>query len=156
MIEQMNVNVSNIQPHILYGTSHVLELQSLKFPDIYIEDWNEENSVYLQPQYLIDYLSRIYIFENPQEIREFLLLNNDLIEILISGYEHIRRIFGDFPIYLEFYQDPEENWNGLFIVIKTNYTDEKAIELKNKLFKEWFVHVIDKVGTRLNFTEEPL
>jgi len=105
---------------------------------------------------MINELSNKYNFKNPQEIKEFLLSNKDLIEILISGYEHIRRIFGDFPIYLELHHDPEEHWDELFIIIKTNYTAEKAIELENKLFEEWFVHIIDKVGTRLNFTEEPL
>jgi len=105
---------------------------------------------------IINSLFDKYNINNPEEIKEFLLSNRDLIEILISGYEHIRRIFGDVPLYLELHSDPEENWDELFIVIKSYYPAEKAIELENKLFEEWFADVIDKVGTRLNFIEEPL
>jgi len=154
MIEQMNANI--IQPPIPHGISYVLEPRSLKFPDIYREEGNEENSVYLQSQYLINYLSKIYIFKNPQEIKMFLLSNRDLIEILVSAPEHIRRIFGNVPIYLELHHDPEEDWDELFIVIRSNYSPRKASELKNMLFDEWFIYIIDKVATRLNYTEEPL
>jgi hypothetical protein len=64
--------------------------------------------------------------------------------------------FLDNTIYLELYSDPEEEWDELFIVIKSPYSAEEAIELEKKLFDEWFVNIIDKVNNRLNFTEEPL
>jgi hypothetical protein len=105
---------------------------------------------------IINSLSDKYNIKNPQEIKKFLLSNRDLMEILIFGYKHIRRIFGDVPIYLELHRDPEENWDELFIVIRSNYSPRKASELKNKLFDEWFIYIIDKVATRLNFTEEAI
>ena len=117
---------------------------------------NEENSVYLSYQDLISYLEKEYIFENPEEIKRFLVNNEDLIEILFSATDHIREIFGNVPLYLELHHDPEEGWDELFIVIKTNYPAEKAVELESKLFENWFVKVLDKVKGRLNFTEEPL
>jgi len=106
---------------------------------------------------VISQLSEKFILVNLEEIKLFLAYNLDLIDVLFEGYEHIKRIFGNYPIYLEFYKDYEyPEWNSLFIIVKTNYTAEKAVELENKLFEEWLVHIIDKVGTRLNFKEEPL
>lgn len=154
MIQQISLLYSQI---ILPGYSSTLEP---KFSESEIfkssEVRNEQSSVYLLSQNLIDLLNDIYIFKNPKEIKRFLLSNKDLIGILLSAYEHIRRIFGDSPIYLELHHDPEEDWDELFIIIKSDYPPEKAVELENKLFKEWFIEVLDKVGTRLNFTEEPL
>ncbi len=115
-----------------------------------------ENSVYLSYQDLISYLENEYIFENPEEIKRFLMSNKDLIGILFSAVEHIREIFGNMPVYLELHRDPEEDWDELFVVIKTNYPPEKAVELDTNLFENWFVKVLDKVKGRLNFTEEPL
>jgi len=156
MIQQMNANVT--QTVIPPGFSSTLELRPQIFPEISKrrEGRNEENSVYLLTEYLIDHLSNIYIFKNPEEIKRFLLSNTDLIEILVSAPEHIRRIFGNVPIYLELHHDPEEDWDELFIVIKSNYPPKTAVDLENKLFDEWFIYIVDKVATRLNYTEEPL
>jgi len=148
MIQTMNTSVILQR---LYFESYDLP----KSHGVY-EGEDKESSVYLLPQILIDNLETKYIFMNPEEIKMFLLSNTDLIGILIDAPEHIRRIFGEVPIYLKLTHDPEENWDELFIVIKTSYSPEKAVELENKLFDEWFINVIDKVNTRLNFTEEPL
>jgi len=143
---------------ITVGVSVILEdiIYSIPMrPEVY-KDKNEENSVYRFPQDLIDYIENIYIFKNPEEIKMFLMSNDDLIQILLDAREHIQRVFGQVPIYLELHHDPEEEWDELFIVIKTNYSPEKAVEFENKLFEEWFIEIISKVSGRLNFTEEPL
>ncbi len=150
-----------IQTMSTYDTSVILqrlhfELYELPKSHEFYKEENKESSVYLLPQVLIDNLEEKYIFINPEEIKAFLLSNIDLIDILIDAPEHIRRIFGEVPIYLKLTHDPEENWDELFIVIKTSYSPEKAVEFENKLFDEWFINVIDKVNTRLSFTEEPL
>ncbi len=116
----------------------------------------EDASIYRHEINSIEQLGEIYIFENPDEIKHFLMANKDLIPILVKGHERITKIFGNVPLYLELHSDPEEGWEELFIVIKTSYPAEKAFELENKLFKEWFIEVMDKVNGRLNFTEEPL
>ncbi|MCD6238373.1 MAG: hypothetical protein J7K51_03440 [Thermotogae bacterium] len=124
-------------------------------PKIY-NDIKEENSVYRFYQNIIDYIENIYIFKNSEEIKMFLMSNDDLIQILLDAQEHIYRVFGQVPIYLELHHDPEEEWDELFIVIKTQYSPEKAVDLENQLFEEWFASILDKASGRLNFTEEPL
>jgi hypothetical protein len=116
----------------------------------------KESSYYLWPIKIIEELEKDYIFTNPAEIREFLLNSKDLISILQEAPEQIYRIFGLVPICLELHHDPEEGWDELFIVIKSSYPTEKAFELEKKLFDEWFIHIMDKIGNKLNFTEEPL
>jgi len=97
-----------------------------------------------------------YIFDDPEEIKRFLASNEDLIEILSSAANRIRRIFGDAPLHLELHRDLENGGEELFVVIKTNHPAEKAVELETELFEDWFAKVLDRVGGRLNFTEEPL
>ena len=115
-----------------------------------------ESSVYFQPQERVAYLEELYIFKNPKEIKEFLIRNDDMIEVLIEAPENIRRIFGEFPIYLELHHDPEEDWDELFIVIKSDYSPQEAVELEDRFFEEWFANLPDRIRERLNFTEEPL
>ena len=155
MIQQLSTN--STQPIISPGYSSTLEsiFPSLRIAEL-SKERNEQSSVYLLPLNQIDYLENIYTFENPKEVKKFLLSNTDLIEILLEAHEHIFRIFGRVPICLELHHDPEEDWDELFIVIKSSYKPEKAIELEERLFNEWFIRISNKVAGRLNFTEEPL
>ncbi|MGQ9571150.1 MAG: hypothetical protein ACUVUQ_10010 [Thermodesulfovibrionales bacterium] len=123
---------------------------SLKF------DAKLETSVTISPLRCIDSLESHYIFLNPEEIKKFLVLNGDLIPLLFEAPKYIHKIFSNVPLYLELHHDPEAEWDELFIVIKTNYSPEEAVELENRLFEEWFKGVLTKVNGRLNFTEEPL
>lgn len=131
-------------------------LTPVSIPDFYNPKELSETSKTLQPLEGIEKLENLYIFNNPKEVKSFLLTNDYLIEILLEAPKYIYRTFGKFPIYLELHHDPEEDWDELFIVIKTNYTPEKAVELEEKLFEEWFEKVLGKVNGKLNFTEEPL
>lgn len=115
-----------------------------------------EVSAYLSPRMLIEEIERIYIYENSQQITTFLLSNPKLIPILIEAPEFIYRVFGRVALYLELHHDPEEDWDELFIIIKTSCSPEKAVKFGEKLFDEWFTKVIDKVDGKLNYTEEPL
>jgi len=101
-------------------------------------------------------LENLYIFENFKEIKNFLLTNDYLIEILFEAPEHIYRIFGRVSIHLELHHDPEEGWDELFIVIKSLYSAEEAIRLENRLAEEWFLDRMKDTKGKLNITEEPL
>ena len=97
------------------------------------------------------------VIKNPDEIREFVLQNEGLLEVLLEEVGEIYRIFGsNIRLQLELHNDPEEKWDELFIVIKSPYKAREAVELERKVFNEWFVHVMDKVNNKLNFIEEPL
>jgi len=127
-----------------------------KFIDFskYFED---ETSVFLKKLDDIKRLESLYIFKNPEEIKRFLLAHDYLIDYLFEAYEQIKKIFGEnIEVHLEYEIDQEEQWDELFIVIKSHYPPEKAIELERMLFDEWFVHIMDKFNNKLSFTEEPL
>lgn len=116
-----------------------------------------EISVILKPQEDIRLLENIYTFENPPDVRRFLWTHKHLIEIVFEAYRQIKRIFGEeINLFLELHHDPEEGWDELFIVIKSPYNAEEAVELEKKLFKEWFVYKMDAIKGKLNITEEPL
>lgn len=154
MLQPMNIASPQVFPPIPIRYSYTGEPKILVPKDI---ESSTESSIFLQVQKKIEYLKNIYIFDNHNEIISFLLDNNeDLLDILWEASNYIFDIFGKVPIYLDLHHDPEEGWDELFIVIKTHYSPEKALELENKLFEEWFIKVIDKVKGRLNFTEEPL
>lgn len=128
----------------------------VSIPEFYTTEELTETSITLQPQRLIRELEKLYTFDNPKEIKNFLLTNDYLIEILFEAPGYIYRIFGQVPIHLELHHDPEEGWDELFIVIKSAYSAEEAIRLENRLAEEWFLDRIKDTRGRLNITEEPL
>ena len=115
-----------------------------------------ETSSYLSTYRTLKNLEEIYYFENYNDIMGYLRSNLDLVPLLVEAPIYIYDIFGGFPIYLELHSDPEEDWDELFIVIKTTLPAEEAVKREMQLFDLWFSNVIQKVGNRLNYTEEPL
>lgn len=124
--------------------------------EFYMEKRPSETSITLQPQRSIKELEELYTFDNPKEIRNFLINNNYLIEILFEAPGHIFRIFGQVPIHLELHQDPEEYWDELFIIIKSACSTDEAIRLENRLAQEWFLDKMKDSKAKLNIIEEPL
>ena len=125
----------------------------------------EEAPIFLQPQVsitgldiqiLIGELENLYIFENPREIKKFILNNEYLIDILFEAPLHIYRIFEHVPTFLELHHDPEEDWDELFIVIRSSYLTDEAIRRENQLVEEWFLERMDDTQGRLNIVEESL
>jgi hypothetical protein len=47
-------------------------------------------------------------------------------------------------------------WDELFVVIKSPYDTQKAIELDNMLAEEWFLDRMRDTKGDLNISEEPL
>ncbi len=116
-----------------------------------------QNSIILKPQEDIKQLENIYTFENSKDIRRFLLTHQHLIGILFEAVMQIKRIFGEeISRCLELHHDPEEDWEELFVVIKTTYPPEKARKLMDKLGDEWFLDIMDETEGKLCITEEPL
>jgi len=109
---------------------------------------------------LIDEIIGMYeISENDdvEKIRDFIENHNHLIPILKEAKEHITSVFGDcVKIFLELYYDIEEGWEQLFVVIKSPYDSDKALELKLRLIREWLIHTVSEAREYLAISEEPL
>lgn len=128
----------------------------VSIPEFYAQEELTETSITLQPQRLIRELEKLYTFDNPKEIKNFLLTNDYLIEILFEAPGYIYRIFGQVLIHLELHHDPEEDWDELFIVMRSPYPAEEAIRRENQLVEEWFLERMNDTQGRLNIAEEPL
>jgi hypothetical protein len=109
---------------------------------------------------LIDEIIGMYeISENDdvEKIRDFIENHDHLIPILKEAKEHITSVFGDcVKIFLELYYDIEEGWEQLFVVIKSPYDSDKALELKLRLIREWLIHTVSEAREYLAISEEPL
>jgi ADP-ribosylglycohydrolase len=101
------------------------------------------------------------IYEIPtvrrKEIERFLAKHKHLFPILKEAEQQIAAIFGEnLRLCLELHHDPEEGWDELFIVIKSEYSAEEAIRLQNRLAEEWFLDRMKDTKGKLNIVEEPL
>jgi hypothetical protein len=109
---------------------------------------------------IIDKIISMYeISENDdvEKIRDFIENHEHLIPILNEAKEHVISVFGDcVRIFLELYYDIEEGWEQIFIVIKSPYDSKKALELKLKLGRKWFLARIRDAKGDLCISEESL
>jgi hypothetical protein len=147
---------TQIEPAFFNGLDYSSIWESLAFlRGLFPSFLVEETSIILKREKDIEYLSQIYDFSDPHEIKGFLLRNHFLIDLVLEANEKISEFFGtDIKKALEITTDPDENFEELFIVIKSNYSAEKARTLLNSLMDEWFLDVIDRTRGLLNITEE--
>jgi len=93
----------------------------------------------------INQLQRCYYFTNLEEIEKFLLKHDYLINYLLQIRDQIKRIFGEnSEVGLEYNKDSEEDFEGLFVRIKTNLLPDLSLELLRK-FDQWWLDVDFKV-----------
>lgn len=128
-----------------------------------IEDLRRESevgtSVFLKTKEDIELLGSIYTFKNPAEIRKFLWTHKDLIGTLLEAHKQIKRVFGEnmIEVYLEYGRDPEEDFEGLFAVIKTNLSPEESLDLLDRFDEEWFLdNVSNEIGSIFTVTVRPI
>lgn len=110
------------------------------------------------PRSVIKELYPFEIIENQQEeIKSFLRKNLYLVPILKEARGRISAVFGEgTKVCLELHLDPQEDFEELFVVIKSGYDCNEARRRLDTLCREWFLKVLDKTRGKLNITEEPL
>jgi hypothetical protein len=93
----------------------------------------EENSILMEKQTYFEILSEIFYLKNRDEIVRYLSYHEKLIYPLFYAYTYIKEVFvlESKPI-LEVVGDQEENFEGIFIIIKTNLAPEKSLDLLEK------------------------
>ena len=120
--------------------------------------FNKESSVFLRSIENIELLEHFYCFDNPDEIKRFLLIHDYLIDCLFKTYGKIKKIFGEnaVELCLELNRDPEEDFEGLFIIIKTNLSPEKSLDLLDEFDEEYWLDISDEIGNILEVMVRPL
>lgn len=105
-----------------------------------------ESSLFLKLQKTIEQLEDFYTLENAVDVKKFLWTHERLIDILSEAHRRIKKIFGEVAnLSLELHHDPEEDFEGLFIIIKTNLSPEESLDLLDKFDEEWWLDVDDEV-----------
>jgi len=91
-------------------------------------------------------------YRDYEKIEKFLLTHDYIIEYLFKAYNQIKRIFEEniIEIILEYYRDPEEDYEGLFVSIKTNLSPESSLDLLEKFDEEWWLKVDFKIRSVMN------
>ncbi|MCR4433927.1 MAG: hypothetical protein NUV70_07755 [Caldiserica bacterium] len=152
MIEQTSIHV--YQPIITIGNfvqfGPQISIPAQDYPS------NIDNSICLSINHQMEVLRGIYIFKNPEEVTGFLLSNKNLIKYLLEAPERIYRIFGSVHLYLELYQDPEEAFECLFIIVKTDLPPEEAINNLDRFDEEYWLNLGDEINNKLEVTVRPL
>jgi len=129
-----------------------------KLPLIYIyliqklKEIDEETSIIAQEENKLKLLEELYILNNETKVKTFLKRNPFLIDILLSAENEIREVLEEniSSLELELHKDPEEDFEKLFLVVKTtNASPEKLIGLLEKIDDEWYLNL--DYETRKNF-----
>ena len=115
------------------------------------EDGNGETSIFFKLDMDIQKLNDLFTFKDVTEIKRFLSSNEHLIYPLFKAQMYIENIFSpNFKPILEVFGDPEETYEGLFIIIRTSLSPEQSIVLlenfQEKWGLEWNPEVIKLIG----------
>lgn len=119
----------------------------------------EEDSVFLRLIKDIELLERRYTFNNPIEAKGFLLRHDYLINLLFEAYEQIKRVFREstVEVCLEYDRDPEEDFEGLFVIVRTNLPPEESLDLLDRFDEAWFLdNVSGEIGSLFTVTVRPI
>jgi hypothetical protein len=97
----------------------------------------------------VEALTDMYRFD-PDEVFPFLdKAGAPVTEVLMEAPAHIIKLFGQVPLNLEVVHDPEEDFELLFIEIKTDLPAGRAIDLLDTLDDEWWLNVDTSVRKML-------
>lgn len=101
-------------------------------------------------------LEKFYILENTEEIVEFIGTHTFLVSMLFEAPKRIKNIFSEsIEMYLELHKDPEEDFEGLFIIIKTNLTPKVSLDLLDKFDEKWWLSVDSNIRNLLEVMVRP-
>jgi hypothetical protein len=92
-------------------------------------------------------LARAFQITDADDVRAFLAAHPAVVDLLFEIREEARRYFGDAPMGLEIFRDPE--WEGedpeLFVVIQTHLGPHEALERLHQFDREWWLTALKKI-----------
>jgi hypothetical protein len=96
-------------------------------------------------------------FDITGDIAEFIAGDPALLTALVDASGQVNRIFGTAvtSLALDLFQDAEEGWKRLFLIVRTDLPVNEAIQREDRLVEEWLAPLMDKVQGKLNVAVEP-
>jgi len=95
--------------------------------------------------------------EQEGAILEFLSEQGWLYPMLFEAPERISQIFGaDAKTALELERAPDEGWEELFVVVKTNLPAEEGVRRTRQIIDDWFAEQVAGRKCLINLVEEPI
>jgi len=102
-------------------------------------------------------LYQFYKFANNEEKIMSFIRKRHLLGILLEAVREIRRVFGkEILLELELHKDPEEDFEGIFIIIKTKRPPEESLNLLDRLDEEWWLDMDDDISNKLEIMVRPI
>lgn len=121
--------------------------------------WDYLNaSIFLAPKDGIDLIRDKYIIDNYSEVTTFLNKHYSLIETLMEIPLQIERIFGKNikELLLVLDRDPEEDFEGLTILVMTDRSPETSLDLLDKFDEEWWLDLDAEIRNKLTVMVRPI
>jgi len=92
-------------------------------------------------------LRRLFDFRDRSAVTSFLQENPVLYSILPTAYYNVSSYFGKgTPVVLEVFSDPEEEYQQLFLQIRTRLPADDAERRLDALYDGWWLDVVPMLG----------
>lgn len=104
-------------------------------------------------------LYHLYSIVNTDHVASFIREHPYFVEILFETHRQIVRIFREniVKVCLEYVRDPEEDFQGLFVIVKTKLSPKESLDLLNRFDEEWFLdNVSSEIGSIFTVTVRPV
>ena len=102
-------------------------------------------------------LHQLYKIDTIDLTTSFIRKYPHLIGVLLEAHEQIKRVFHKHveEVRLQYVRDPEENFEGLSVDIRTNLSPELSLDLLDRFDEEWWLDVNNEVRAELIIMVEP-
>ena len=111
--------------------------------DELMHEAEQEVSLVLTVHQHAQWLEHIFVFSDPGDVWRLLLTHEWLSAALLEAHGHILRVFDGsiVDLALEYDIDPEEGYEELFVIIRTNLSVGESLARLEKFDEEWWLEV---------------
>jgi hypothetical protein len=101
-------------------------------------------------------LLRSYVVKSSAPIVRFLRSRPQLVSVLEDARSALPLYFQESMLVLDLVYDGEEDWERLYLIVKTKMDVEALLTLSDRFHNEWVIPRIDSFGGEFSVTEELL
>ena len=111
-----------------------------------------EPLIYIQ-DYSIYKILRNVTSEPAQQtkITSFLRDNSKLVDLIQDGFNVLKKITNSCVFSLWLSQDPEEDWDVLFLNVEANLDLDESLEIEDEIFDDWYGHLSSDIRMKFNY-----